>query len=340
MKESFNNRVRQILLLIIIILLFVIIFRELAAFLPGMLGAVTLYILTGNIFKTLTAVRKWNKNLTAILFILVSLILISAPVYFSVQIISPHINSIIENPDLTVNTLKSFLEKIQSKTGAALFTDDNIRVFTQKITNLLPGLLNSTANVLANLLIMFFIYYYMIINGESMEKYLGHLIPLKPENIHKLNLETRSMIRANALGIPAICFVQGLFAAIGFLIFGVKDWGMWGFFCGLFAFFPILGTMAIWIPVVMSMYLAGNEVMATGLALYSIIITGNVDYITRLIMMKKIASVHPIITVTGVIAGLGLFGFMGLIFGPLLVSYLIILVKIYFNEFTSSKETV
>ena len=87
------------------------------------------------------------------------------------------------------------------------------------------------------------------------------------------------------------------------------------------------------------MYLSGNEIMATGLTVYSLVVTGNVDYITRLIMMKKIASVHPLITVAGVIAGLSIFGFMGLIFGPLLVSYLIILIKIYFNEFTSKQET-
>ena len=78
--------------------------------------------------------------------------------------------------------------------------------------------------------------------------------------------------------------------------------------------------------------------MATGLTIYSIVVTGNVDYITRLGLLKKIGDVHPMITVLGVIAGLGLFGFMGLIFGPLLVSYFIILVKIYMNEFNTSKD--
>ncbi|MEO6490734.1 MAG: AI-2E family transporter, partial [Ferruginibacter sp.] len=71
---------------------------------------------------------------------------------------------------------------------------------------------------------------------------------------------------------------------------------------------------------------------------YSIIVTGNVDYITRLGLLKKMGDVHPMITVIGVIVGLGLFGFIGLIFGPLLVSYFIILVKIYMNEFTSAKD--
>jgi predicted PurR-regulated permease PerM len=176
-----------------------------------------------------------------------------------------------------------------------------------------------------------------LIDGKEIEKNLDKFIPLKPANITSLAIETKSMIKANALGIPAICFVQGVFAAIGFWIFGVEDWGMWGFFTGLFAFFPFIGTMAIWVPIVISIFISGDSSTGIGLTLYSLIITGNVDYLTRLLLMKKLVNVHPMITIFGVIVGLGLFGFMGIIFGPLLLSYLIVLVKIYINEFTEMR---
>ena len=156
--------------------------------------------------------------------------------------------------------------------------------------------------------------------------------------MEKLATETDLMIRANALGIPVICFVQGIFAAIGYLIFGIHDWGLWGFLTGVFAFFPLLGTMVIWIPLVIYLYSAGQGLTATGLAVYSLVVTGNIDYITRLGLLKKLGNVHPMITVLGVIVGLKLFGFMGLVFGPLLISYFIILVKIYMSEFTTNKK--
>jgi predicted PurR-regulated permease PerM len=187
---------------------------------------------------------------------------------------------------------------------------------------------------------MFFLLYYLLTCGREVERYLNKAIPLKPNNVDKLASETKMMIKANALGIPIICFVQGLFAALGYWIFGLDDWGMWGFVTGVFAFFPLVGTMIVWVPLVVYQYSIGENWMATGLAIYSIIVTGNVDYITRMGLMQKIGNVHPMITVLGVIVGLGLFGFMGLIFGPLLVSYVIILVKIYMNEFTSSKDEV
>ena len=146
------------------------------------------------------------------------------------------------------------------------------------------------------------------------------------------------MIRANAVGIPIICIVQGFFAAIGYLIFGVKDWGMWGFITGVFAFFPLVGTMIVWVPLVIYLYSMNYMATATGLTVYSILVTGNVDYITRLVLLKKIGNVHPMVTILGVIVGLQLFGFMGLIFGPLLISYFIIFIKIYMNEFSIKQD--
>lgn len=181
---------------------------------------------------------------------------------------------------------------------------------------------------------MFFLFYYLLVNGKETERYLSKIIPLKPANINLLAGETKMMIKANALGIPIICIIQGIFATFGYWIFGVEDWGLWGFVTGVFAFFPLVGTMIIWVPLVFYMFMQGDNLPAIGLTIYSIVVTGNVDYIARLSLMKRMGDVHPMITVLGVIVGLNLFGFIGLIFGPLLISYFLVLVKIYLNEFT------
>ena len=91
--------------------------------------------------------------------------------------------------------------------------------------------------------------------------------------------------------------------------------------------------MLVWVPLVIYTFASGNSGMGIGLLLYSAIVTGNIDYVARITIMKKIGDVHPVITVLGVIVGLGVFGFIGLIFGPLLVNYIIVLFKIYMNEF-------
>jgi len=337
MNLTFNDRIRQILLLILILGMGILIMNQLYVFLPGLLGGVTLYILTGSLFKKLVYDRKWKKGLTALLFIVVFLVLISIPIYLTIELLSPKINQIISNPEHILESLKVFIAKVETSSGIKILSEENAKSISKNISAFVPTLLTSTINIITNLIILLFIYYYLLIDGKEIEKNLDKFIPLKPANINSLAIETKSMIKANALGIPAICFVQGVFAAIGFWIFGVQDWGMWGFFTGLFAFFPFIGTMAIWVPIVISIFISGDNSTAIGLTLYSLIITGNVDYLTRLLLMKKLVNVHPMITIFGVIVGLGLFGFMGIIFGPLLLSYLIVFVKIYINEFTEMR---
>jgi predicted PurR-regulated permease PerM len=338
MATSFNNRLRQITLLMIIILLTGLLLKELYLFLPGFLGAITLYILTRKIYQKLTIQKKWKKGLTALLFIFVTLIIFSIPVYLAVMMVSPKINSLLHNQQEVIQGLQIFSDKMEEILGMPVLTDENTKSVAAKISSIIPGLLNSTANLITNLIMLYFIYYYLLVSGQAVERYLHSIIPLKSKNVDQLSDETVLMVKANALGIPIICIVQGIFAAIGYLIFGVKDWGMWGFVTGVLAFFPLVGTMIVWVPLVIYMYSTGQASTATGLTLYSIIVTGNVDYITRLGLLKKLGNVHPLITVCGVIVGLKLFGFMGLIFGPLLFSYVIILVKIYINEFTRHPE--
>ncbi|MBS1929384.1 MAG: AI-2E family transporter [Chitinophagaceae bacterium] len=338
MQLNFNERLRQLLLLALIILLGLILFGQLSSFLPGILGGVTLYILSRALFFKLTVSKKWHKGLTALLFILSYLVIIAIPFYLAVRMISPKIQEIINNQDIIVNGVESFVDKFEAYTGAKLLSDENLRMLMQKVTAFIPQLLNSTASLFINLIMMFFLLYYLLVNGTQVERYLSRAIPLKPKNIGALAKETRIMIRANALGIPIISIVQGFTAALGYWIFGLKDWGMWGFLTGVFAFFPLVGTMIIWVPLVIYLFINGQTWPAVGLAAYSVVVTGNIDYITRLGLMKKMGDVHPVITVLGVIVGLELFGFIGLIFGPLLVSYFVILVKIYMNEFSEENE--
>ncbi len=336
-KTVFNDRVRQVIVLAIIILIAYLLVKQLFVFLPGILGALTLYILCRSYYFNLIFGKKWRKGWTALLFILFYIAIISLPIYLSVTLVSPKINELLQNQDKVIASVQSVADAIAAKTDMEILSPENIKAAAQRITSIVPMLLSSTATLLANLLIMFFLLYFMLIGGRDMEKTLGKIIPLKPSNIDILAKETKMMIKANALGIPLICIVQGLFAALGYYIFGIKDWALWGFLTGIFAFFPLVGTMIIWVPLCIYVFAQNHALAALGLTLYSLIVTGNVDYIARISFMKKIGDVHPLITVFGVIVGLNLFGFVGLIFGPLLISYFLILVKIYVNEFTGTE---
>ncbi|MBL7703683.1 MAG: AI-2E family transporter [Ferruginibacter sp.] len=337
-QTSFNERLRQILILMLILVIALLLIIELKVFIPGLLGGITLYILSRSLYFQLIFKRKWKKGWTALLFILCYLIIIALPVYISITLASPKIKGITENQQQIIDGIEAVSAKVQQRTGITLLSAESAKTIAQKVSAFVPRILNSTMVLLTNLIMMFFLLYYLLYSGREVERYLAKVIPLKHENVNLLAGETKMMIKANALGIPVICIIQGAFATLGYWIFGVEDWGLWGFVTGVFAFFPLVGTMIIWVPLAGYLFIQGSGLPAIGLTIYSIVVTGNVDYLARLTLMKRLGDVHPIVTVLGVIVGLNLFGFIGLIFGPLLVSYFIVMVRIYINEFDKTPQ--
>lgn len=335
--SEFNHRIKQILLLLLILFLVVLIVKELIVFIPGLLGAVTLYILSRSSYFQLIYNRKWKKGRAAAMYLVLYLLILGMPVYLSISLIEPKIEQFVTEPQQMIDALKGAVATIQQKTGINLVSQQSLSGMLNKAAGMLPSLLNSTANLITNMAIMLFVLYFLLFNGREIEKTLSHYIPLKPQNINLLASETKKMIKANALGIPIISIIQGLVGALGYFIFGVQEWAIWGLLTAIFAFFPVVGTMIAWVPLVIFMYANGDTWHATGILVYSVIVTGNVDYLARMTLLKRIGDVHPVVTILGVIVGLGLFGFIGLIFGPLIISYAIILFRIYMNEFVENE---
>ncbi len=337
MPDNFNNRLRQIILLLVIILLAILLLQQLYMFLPGFLGAITFYILLRETYFNLTIKRKWNRTLTALLFIIASLLIIALPLYFAFDLLSEKVYAILKDPLELMKDARIVGQKIFELTGIQLLTDENIITFQRKTAAIIPGILNSSANLLSNFAIMFFLLYFLLKSGRQVEKFLDRFIPLKEENVHMLSTETKNMIKANAIGIPVLAIIQGIIATIGYWIFGIREFGLWGFLTGVFSMVPIVGTAIIWLPLTAYLFAINQTGNAVGLLIFSAVLITNVDYIARLTLLRKFMDVHPLVTVFGVIIGIGLFGFWGVIFGPLLISYFIILIKIYMSEFGKAK---
>ena len=330
--SGISNQVRQWLIVIVLAGLIFLVIKELRMFFPGFLGALTLYIISRGSYFQLVYHYKWKKSLAATIFLIGYTALLFLLVYSIVMVLGPKVDKYVHDPSLFTDTAKNAINDFQGKTGFVFFTEETAVDLLNRLSNFIPTLINSTVDMLANLVLMLFMLYFMLVNGKEMESWLDHAIPLKQDNINLLVTETKRLVKASAIGIPLISLIQGLTATLGYYLFGVDDYVLWGFLTGVFAFFPFIGTLLIWVPIVVFMYGAGDTWNATGLLIYSLIVTGNIDYIARITILKKLGNVHPIVTVLGVIVGLNLFGFIGFIFGPLLISYIILLFRIYSNE--------
>ncbi|MEP6594958.1 MAG: AI-2E family transporter [Ginsengibacter sp.] len=336
---SFNNRLRQIILLSVIFIIGILLLKHLYIFFPGVLGAITLHILSRESYLKLTDKQKWSKGWTALLYIIVYSVLICLPIYLAIVLISPKLISLFNNPVEIMVAVKTFSGKIQHAIGLELLSTENVKNTTRNLANKFPVFLTSTANIVGNLLIMFFLLYYTLIYSKKIENFLEDFIPLKHTNLAILGTETKVMIKSNAIGIPLLAIIQGFTGALGYWIFGVNEVLLWGFITAVCSVIPIVGTGLVWVPLTIYLLAINHTWQGFGLALYSLVILTNIDYVARITVLRKIGDVHPLITIFGVIAGLSMFGFLGLIFGPLLISYFILLVKIYRNEFNATPIT-
>ena len=138
---------------------------------------------------------------------------------------------------------------------------------------------------------------------------------------------------SNAIGVPMIALIQGGLAWLYYMWVGLPEPGFWGVLTGLSSVIPIIGAGLFWVPV--SFYIMANIGLGYGIGLiaWGSLVMGVMDNVVRFILAKKMADVHPLVTLLGVIMGLQYFGITGLIFGPLLISYFLILLKIYYQEF-------
>lgn len=156
---------------------------------------------------------------------------------------------------------------------------------------------------------------------------------MKRDNINEIGVEIQKMVRSNALGIPLVGLAQGIVALIGFFIFGTEDPFFWFVIVTISSMIPFVGTLMGILPVFLLTLSSGDNFAAWGILIYGFVVVGMTDNIIRLYVLKKLDDVHPLITLVGVIVGVPLFGFIGLIFGPLLISLFMVIVKIYRKEY-------
>jgi predicted PurR-regulated permease PerM len=173
-----------------------------------------------------------------------------------------------------------------------------------------------------------------------MEHSIYEHIPLKDENAHKLGHELQNMVLSNAIGIPVIAILQGIVGLIGYFIIGVDKPWFWFVVTCITAMLPVVGAALAYVPLAIIFFAGGDNIRGIFMLIYGFGIIGTVDNIFRFTLARKIGNIHPLITIFGVIIGLDLFGFLGLIFGPLLISLFILLLKIYSSEFITKQRHV
>ncbi len=328
-----NSQIRQVLLLLFIAILFGLIFWNLQLFIPSLLGAYTLYVLLRNPVKYLTERRGWNVKLAAGLLMFASFCVILLPINFLIRQAGSKLIEGFKDPQQVFVNAQTLIANLEGRIGMELVTPDRIKALSEWGVQELGGALNATLTGLLLLLIAYFILWFMLTEGKKMETSFFEWLPLKSENIEYVRKELNDLVYSNAIGIPLMGLIQGAFGLIGYSLAGVEDVWFWVLLTFIAGMIPFLGVSLAFVPLSFVLLAKGMTGSAAFVFVYGFVIIGSVDNLARMWLLKKIGHTHPLITLFGVIIGLQLFGFIGFIFGPIMISMFLLLLKIYAKEF-------
>jgi len=271
--------------------------------------------------------------------ILITLIVLVIPAMAIVKVIGGRFQTYLQSSKEIFSYLEQFSRDLESRMGFDIISEDSIVMVRDWLVQEGGSFLSATLNSLAILLIMYFLLYYLMMNSKTIERRLTNLLPLDQKVSEQLKKHLNSMVFSNAVGVPLVALVQSLVAMLGYLIAGVSEPYLWTFMTFIASFIPIIGSMIIYLPLSIVLLYNGNESYGIFLFLYCFILVGSVDNVFRFWLQDKIGNTHPLITIFGVIIGIKLFGFLGLIFGPIVISSLILLIDLYAKQYAQTDAT-
>lgn len=303
-------------------------------FFTALLGAVIFYILFRKFMVFLTIKKNFNKPLASVIIILISFLIVLLPIGVLLLMIINKFSGLVSDPEKIKEYFKVLAEKLEVL-PFKVSTDQIAEKATQFVAEHAGGVISSSFSVFASLIMMYFLLYFLLMSVNSLEVKLMHYLPFDNDRIKLFGKELMDQTYANAIGVPAVAAAQGFASYGAYLIAGVPDAGIYAILTGFASVIPLIGTAIIWVPV--AVYLLASQEIWQGVFVvgFCVIVMTNLDNLVRMFVSKRIGDVHPITTVLGVIFGLKFFSLPGLVFGPLLISYLFLLIKIYHVEYNS-----
>jgi predicted PurR-regulated permease PerM len=325
----FSYKQRNTIILVSIIVLGCFILYAISGLFSSVLGAIVLFTIFRPFYLYMVNKKNLNRSVAALIIIFISFIVIVLPFTALSFMVIGKISEI----NTSTLPIQEWLVKIDTFAGSTFkqphFAEDTLQKLGTYATDLFPSLIGSAANIILTLLVLYFLLYFMFVQIKEFEAGLLKYAPFREQHALKFAVALRNSTYSNVLGQGIIAITQGALLANGFWIFGIPDPIFWGVIGAFISFLPVVGAPTLCIPASLLLFADGHNVKGILLLAYGLLFIGNIDNVLRMIINKRVANTHPLISVIGVFIGLPLFGILGLVYGPLLLSYFLLLVEIY-----------
>ena len=184
-----------------------------------------------------------------------------------------------------------------------------------------------------NFFVMLLSLYYLFLRGPAILQELSQLSPLRREHEEAIFARFKQMTVVTFGGSLLTAVLQGAMGSLVFVLFGLPSALLWGAVMALLSLVPVVGTALVWGPVVAYYLLTGSLAKGLGLLVVAGSVVGSIDNLVKPLLLRRGGEIHTLWLFFGVLGGIGVFGFLGMVLGPLLITILFTLIEIYKAEF-------
>ena len=244
------------------------------------------------------------------------------------------------------DVLCSFINPIQEMMGdpkTKYYLDDALKGISSSFITQATNFIFAIPKRVLEFFIMLFTVFYLLKDGPRLVKWIKGLLPINQTNSTLLLKRMKNVLSAMIYGYFFIAIMQGVLGGIGFFAVGISSALFWGILMALAGLIPMVGTALIWIPASLFLILnglIGNDSIeiwkGIGLFIYGALIVSTIDNFLRPKIVSTRANIHPVLVLLGVVGGIQIFGFVGVLIGPIILCMMVTLLCMYKN--LSNKE--
>jgi predicted PurR-regulated permease PerM len=243
-----------------------------------------------------------------------------------------------EAQQVTENVLKSpILDRFQSLQFRGIPIGPRLAETGSRLVSMIGatafGLVGTATRLTLNLTIAFFGLYYVLKHPGDVWLDARPYIPFSKENTEKLGKRFKDVTISTVVGTGVTAATQGVLLGVAFVILGLPNALFWGVVTMALAILPVVGSGLVWGPAAVVIILQGRPLAGVLLIVWGAVVVGGVDNIIRPLIYRRFSAIHPLITLIGAIAGVSHFGLLGLLIGPLALSYFFELIRMYREEY-------
>lgn len=300
-------------------------------FYGGLLGAIVFFFIFAPLQRSLIERYGLSRIAAATVVIVVSILLVVVPLVFLLNTVFVEISRLAQHPAL-LNAFFAQLNGFARDLGLQVSLQSFIDSAIGSLQSLLGSAIRQVSQGVLSFTILYFAFYYLLINADKVEAFFIDVLPFSVAHSRKLYNEFRRVTYATLISTGVVAILQG--AVLTFFLLGARVPGafFWGAVGAVFSFLPIIGVTVIYLVIAAAYALTGSYTTAIVLAIAGLVF-GNADNFVRAPLAQRFGHVHPLVTILGLFIGVPAFGLFGVVIGPLLLSYFLLMLGMFKEEY-------